>query len=199
MVQIEMVEERISGVGIADDPATESYDSEDSVDDDGANDSNDEEPSDDSCSETLEDDMEITAVFKGIEGHRNELVDEEVSEKAAEKGNGDATGSLESRIGEYCTFDLRNLIAVNSHQIASNSLYLSQKTRLEPRLTIPPDENQGCEVDEAFLLEKATEGCGQLLHVLWQLRTDRSDAGPTAALPAHDEIKIPRSLVSGFC
>ena len=28
MVQIEMVEERISGVGIADDPATESYDSE---------------------------------------------------------------------------------------------------------------------------------------------------------------------------
>lgn len=97
---------------------------------------------------------------------------------------------------EQCTFDLRNLVAVNSHQLDAASLYSSKKRKAQDDAITIPLTVGGMQVDEAQLLEKAQDGCAQLISALWQLPTEKSDAGPLVTLPSYFEIKIPRALVS---
>mmetsp|Transcript_15258 Transcript_15258/g.21259 ORF Transcript_15258/g.21259 Transcript_15258/m.21259 type:complete len:469 (+) Transcript_15258:94-1500(+) len=96
--------------------------------------------------------------------------------------------------GEGCTFDMKNLIAINSHQVSSASLYKKTKSKNEEEsLTIPPD-SLGVSINEDLLMEKANEGCTQLLSALWQLPMEKSDTGPVVTLPGYFEIATPRSL-----
>lgn len=50
--------------------------------------------------------------------------------------------------------------------------------------------------NEDHLLQKASEGCTQLLAGLWKLETERTDAGPRAILPSYYQTVTPRELVS---
>lgn len=97
--------------------------------------------------------------------------------------------------GEQCTFDLRNLVAVNSHQLNASSLHSSKRLAGESDITIPLEDSR-IQVDEEQLLEKARDGCAQLISAIWKLPTEKSDAGPLVTLPSYFEIKIPRALVS---
>ena len=144
----------------------------------------------------------MTAIFK-----RHSVPNDE-DDESADDSNEDSDGedsededvsplNPEMKGSEHCTFDLRNMLAVNSHQIAATSLYKSKKSSSSNELiTIPLDNGHGLNLDEDFLLSQATKGCTQLVHALWQLPTERSDAGPLVHLPTYDEIKLPRALVS---
>jgi hypothetical protein len=102
---------------------------------------------------------------------------------------------MASATGEQCTFDLYNLLALNTHQVDIAKLYSKpKKSSIDEDVTIPA-ENMPVTVDEAHLLEKATDGCMQLINALWQLPTERSDAGPLVVLPGYSESKLPRQLV----
>ena len=173
--------------------------------------SNVEDSSDDD-DDSEEEQEDVTAVFKGVvmqnddsEGDSNEYEDDksasssEDESKARQVSKATKNNNVDKG-AELCTFDLRNLVAMNSHQIASNSLVLSQKKKKSANsssgnLTIPSNDH-GNVVNEEFLLAKATEGCTQLVQALWQLPTEKSDAGPLVELPSYDEIRLPRSLVS---
>lgn len=173
--------------------------------------SNVEDSSDDD-DDSEEEQEDVTAVFKGVvmqnddsEGDSNEYEDDKSASSSEDESKArqvsKATKNKNVDKGsELCTFDLRNLVAMNSHQIASNSLVLSQKKKKSANsssgnLTIPSNDH-GNVVNEEFLLAKATEGCTQLVQALWQLPTEKSDAGPLVELPSYDEIRLPRSLVS---
>ena len=103
---------------------------------------------------------------------------------------------LPSATGEQCTFDLLNLLAVNSHQVEIVKLYAQKEETTEIEKVTIPGETMPVEVNEELLLEKATDACTQLIHALWQLPTERSDAGPLIVLPSFSETKLPRQLVS---
>eukprot|EP00522_Entomoneis_paludosa_P005012 CAMPEP_0172471646 /NCGR_PEP_ID=MMETSP1065-20121228/67924_1 /TAXON_ID=265537 /ORGANISM="Amphiprora paludosa, Strain CCMP125" /LENGTH=626 /DNA_ID=CAMNT_0013229753 /DNA_START=33 /DNA_END=1914 /DNA_ORIENTATION=- len=98
--------------------------------------------------------------------------------------------------GEPCTFDLRNLLALNAHQINTTKLYQkkrnSQSTRNDPTTIALPD--QFPVVNEDYLLEKALDGCGQLVGALWQLPKEKSDVGTMVQLPSFDASRVPRAL-----
>jgi len=151
--------------------------------DDAANDDDEEEESsDDSENEDEE---------------KEDSDDDDDAEENRVAANSIQINPIVSANGEQCTFDLRNLVAMNVHQVNSASLY-STKTKKKASnesLTIPPD-NLGVVVNEDYILEKATDGCTQLVGALWQLPTERSDVGPMVFLPTYDDIKIPRALVS---
>jgi Ribosome biogenesis regulatory protein (RRS1) len=98
---------------------------------------------------------------------------------------------------EPCTFDLRNLLAFNAHPIDTAALYAAPKNGsvdkqpTPERVTIP----SVIAVDEKHLYQKAEAGCQQLIAALWQLPTERSDAGPMVKLPSTDDSRVPRALV----
>lgn len=94
---------------------------------------------------------------------------------------------------ENCTLDLRNLLAMNSHQVNYRALYQKENSD-DGELTINTIGFQ--KASESHLLEKATEGCSQLLKGLWELETEKTDAGPLAVLPSYFVNKTPRELVS---
>ena len=96
--------------------------------------------------------------------------------------------------GEKCTLDLRNLLAINSHQVNSSALYKSRKSDNNP-CTIESKDFK-ISTNESHLLNLATDGCAQLITGLWQLETEKTDAGPLAILPTQFETKLPRELVS---
>ena len=106
--------------------------------------------------------------------------------------------SSSSAFGEPCTFDLRNLLALNSHQVDTQKLYstkaVAATTSSSKSITIPGPPHLDA-INEQYLLKSATDGCQQLLEALWQLPVERSDAGPLVALPSHEEVRIPRALV----
>jgi hypothetical protein len=133
----------------------------------------------------------------GSEEDEAESDDDEEEEEEQEEQE-QSRGRIESQLlacGEQCTFDLRNLVAVNSNQLNAGSLYSSKKSARESDITIPLEDNR-IQVDEEHLLEKARDGCAQLISAIWQLPTEQSDAGPLVTLPSYFEIKIPRVLVS---
>jgi hypothetical protein len=68
----------------------------------------------------------------------------------------------------------------------------------DENISIPLDNGYGFSVQENFLLSKATTGCTQLVHALFQLPTEMSDAGPLVQLPHYDEVVLPRALVSFY-
>ena len=169
---------------------------------DARNDNDSEEDDDSSDDDDVEEDEgDVTAVFKGVDlpGDDDDDDDDEDMD-SAEEADAPVKNWNKQTGDENCTFDLRNLLSVNTHPIAPKSLYSSKKKDKagNDRLTIPLDPGHGVDVDESFLLSKASEDCTQLIAGLWKLPTDRSDAGPMVHLPAHDEIKLPRALVSGL-
>ena len=97
---------------------------------------------------------------------------------------------------EPCTFDMHNLLAINSHQMDTSKMYIKKygKYNDEEDITIPPESLEFA-VNEKYLLEKAASGCTQLIAALWQLPIEASDLGPMVSLPIHDGSKIPRQLV----
>ena len=146
------------------------------------------------------DDEEESSDEDGEEGGEDEDSDSE--EEGDDDDDEDAPDSepvtikpLPSATGEQCTFDLLNLLALNSHQVEIVRLYAQKtKTTEDEKVTIP-GEAMPVEINEELLLEKATDGCTQLIHALWQLPTERSDAGPLIVLPGFSETKLPRQLV----
>lgn len=172
----------------------------------------DDEDEDDSSTHQHEDDQSTASSSDAEErgGEEENLSSdeddvEEESDDAEEENEDNQKGKVQVAVdpsitsGEGCTFDMKNLIAINSHQVSSASLYKKTKgnKKEEQNLTIPPD-NLGVSINEDLLMEKASEGCTQLLSALWQLPMEKSDAGPMVTLPGYFEIKTPRSLVSFF-
>jgi hypothetical protein len=179
--------------------ASDAEEVENEVDDDESNeasDQDDENEDADSDEESESDDEEdVTALFKGVNVPKGGGSDEG-SDDDSDDGDKPAQ-SKNVKNSEQCTFDLRNMIAVNSHQIKASSLYSSKKqSDAEQNITIPLDNGHGLDLDEDFLLDRASSSCTQLIHALWQLPSETSDAGPLVSLPGYDEIKIPRALVS---
>jgi len=148
---------------------------------------------------------------RGSEQGNDEESDSE-SEQGSDEDSGDGGGSdidsaddikhddekpkfkpLVSASGEQCTFDLKNLLAINSHQVETVKLYSTEKTGDE-EIVIPSLSTLISSVDEDHLLEKATDGCAQLINALWQLPTERSDVGTLVSLPSYSVTKLPRQL-----
>jgi hypothetical protein len=140
-----------------------------------------------------EDDEEDTD--EDDDGDENEEDGDEVSEEET----ADVPVQIKpmaSATGEQVTFDLRNLLAFNSHQVNTSALYKTKKSKkVEENITIPL-EGPANVVNEEHLLGKASDGCAQLVSALWQLPTERSDVGPLITLPTYYETRLPRTLVS---
>lgn len=100
--------------------------------------------------------------------------------------------SLKGDGEEPCSFDLRNLLATNSHTVDTATLYRPSLKDPDTSSTIPP----AMRMNEEFLLKKAQEGCHQLLQALWKLpQQESSDVGTLVTLPTYEESRLPRSLV----
>ena len=182
---------------------------EDSSDDSSSSDEDDEEESDE------EEDV-AAALFSGSSKQQNNDTydvdesnddeDEDHSEHAAAQAANQAAADIAanaSTAGPF-TFDLRNMLAISTDQLATSSLYKNTKQqaakkpgRDEADISIPLDPTRNAiQVNEDYLLQQATTGCTQLIRALWQLPTEQSDAGPLVTLPTYDEVRLPRALVS---
>jgi len=95
---------------------------------------------------------------------------------------------------EMCTFDVRNLLAMNSHQVDDVALHRKVKgvNVKDDDLTIGAGADR--KANEAYILTLANEGCSQLLASLWKLETERTDAGPIASLPSYYTVPTPREM-----
>jgi len=103
-------------------------------------------------------------------------------------------GQVRANGQEQCTLDLRNLLAINSHQVNYRALYKRKESKNSEDCNVTV-KNVGLQnTNEDLLLEKATEGCSQLLKGLWGLETEKTDAGPLAVLPSYFTNKTPREL-----
>lgn len=86
------------------------------------------------------------------------------------------TGTDDQHQTELCTFDLRNLTAINSHEVDASKVQ-----------------------SEDYLLEKASDATQQLIAELWELPLDRSDSTKgghvvCAMLPNEFKTDLPRTL-----
>ena len=130
-------------------------------------------------------------------------------ESVAEKADS-SSPIINSDNNEQCTFDLANLLAINTHQVNAAELYGKNAVNSIKEIhrewysmsepTISASDNAATSqllppVNESLLLAKAAEGTTQLLRELWKLQTEKTDVGPLAKLPSV-ETKLPRSLVS---
>lgn len=165
----------------------------------------DEESSDNEVVQQKESDEEMSEEDKseeessdddGDSDDDNDENDESEDDEEMEEGAGPVEiKPVASANGEQCTFDLYNLMAINSHQVDVSKLYSKKKKKqVDENITIGA-ETMTVTVNEDHLLEKATDGCMQLINSLWQLPTERSDAGPLVHLPGFSETKLPRQLV----
>lgn len=189
-------EEQSADEEVSDDNQDGSEDDEQEEEED--EESIEEEEDEDEESEEEEDDEEVDdvdALFRGsaADGDEEEDDDDDSSGDEARQHEKEAATAVVKAGPEQCNFDLRNMTAMNSHQISASSLY--SKERADDSPVCIPLEDEGLMVDEDYLLERASAGCSQLIAAIWQLPTESSDAGPLAALPAYDEIPIPRSMV----
>jgi regulator of ribosome biosynthesis len=181
----------------------------------GATASDDEEEGGDSEEEENEDEEDSSVEQGGTKGNKKEDEssssssdseeeddDDDKEEEEGEEENGEEKEDKVVAVlhppklaavgggSEECSFDLKNLVAVNSHPLQESELFRSKKKKDEKR-TI---DTASSSLNEDYLLEKATEGCAQLIEALWQLPTERSDAGPLMSLPTYDVLEIPRAL-----
>lgn len=173
--------------------AVTNADSDDESEEDKQERASDEEGSSEEDSEEEEEDN-VKALFKGSEEDEEEddSLDEE---EQAETDNISPNKNAVLTGPEHCTFDLRNMTAMNSHQIPTSSLYMKKKEG-GVSTCIPLEKGHGdLQINEDFLLQRASAGCSQLIAAIWQLPTETSDAGPLASLPGYDEIPIPRAMV----
>jgi hypothetical protein len=137
--------------------------------------------------------------------------DEDEAEEVKQPSRAEVAAFANQGSSEPCTFDLRNLLAMNGHQVDVKALYSTSKNnkKADERVTISTSSSSKTNTiskkatilpnlqlaNEEYLLEKATQGCNQLVRALWQLPIEPSDAGPMARLPLQDESRIPRALV----
>jgi hypothetical protein len=196
-------EEEVDYAAVADQFADLSdHDSVEEGDDDDDDDENDESASGDSGDSNDEnensgsdDDKEDSEDHDDSEEHDDSEGDEEDDD--GEEDNIARKITTNSFAGpEPCSFDMHNLLAINSHQMDTSKMYIKKagKYNDEEDITIPP-ESLELAVNEKYLLEKAASGCTQLIAALWQLPIESSDVGPMVSLPIHDGSKIPRQLV----
>jgi hypothetical protein len=178
--------------------APEEEEEEDENVQEGADDDDDGSSKEDSSDEEEEEEEEgndVSALFRGSAG----ADDDEDSDSDDEGAKETAVATLSTKTGpEHCNFDLRNMTAMNVHQVPASVLYQTKKRQGEDSISIPLDQGHKLQVNEDFLLERASAGCAQLVAAIWQLPTETSDAGPLATLPGYNEIPIPRSMV-GCC
>jgi hypothetical protein len=170
---------------------------------------NDDEGDSDDDEEDEEEEDVAAALFNSANAQDDD--DEEV-ESDNEGDEKDTTmvvmDTLTPQQVEPYTFDLRNMLAISTDQLLIGSLYDTKDTKKnkaannyksEEEIPLDPKYNRGnlsVQIDEEYLLSKATVGCTQLVRALWQLPTEQSDAGPLITLPTYDEIKLPRAMVS---
>ncbi|GKY95144.1 hypothetical protein MPSEU_000478100 [Mayamaea pseudoterrestris] len=176
-------QERQSDAESDDGQAGDSYDDDDAAQEEHDGSSNEEE--EDVGDEPVQDDIAESDEEFASSGE-DDVEDEGITEKAVSRSDVKST--------EPCTFDVRNLLAMNSHGVNEGKLYKSKSVKNDDRRFTIEAENFHMTVDEDYLLQKATDGCSQLLSVLWQLPVERSDAGPLGTLPKYDELPLPRSL-----
>jgi len=192
-------------------------------DDGSSSDEQDNDEADDassSSSENNEDEDEDALQADGYGDEDSDADGDGASDDGSEGGedddaSGDERGQKQIYTGdETCTLDLRNLTAINSHQVNTATLYKQQadtkkkgkkkkKKAAEDDLlaamgdkvgaTIPPIDLTTI-INEDQLLETAREGCQQILKGLWSLDSEKTDAGPMGVLPQQFEIKTPREL-----
>eukprot|EP00551_Chaetoceros_affinis_P004222 CAMPEP_0203662718 /NCGR_PEP_ID=MMETSP0090-20130426/589_1 /ASSEMBLY_ACC=CAM_ASM_001088 /TAXON_ID=426623 /ORGANISM="Chaetoceros affinis, Strain CCMP159" /LENGTH=512 /DNA_ID=CAMNT_0050525547 /DNA_START=34 /DNA_END=1572 /DNA_ORIENTATION=+ len=153
----------------------EEEDDDDNDDGDVGNDSGDDAEEEESTSaEEVEEEEEDEETGELLAVQRNE--DDDILEEGEER----------------CSLDLRNLLATNPHQVNQRLLYQKQQETTENPTTICVS---GAKIaNDEYLLQKASEGCSQLLAGLWKLETEKSDAGPMAILPKYCDIVTPREL-----
>jgi hypothetical protein len=171
---------------------------------DDGNEKDDDNTSDDDVTSNDELDEADVGVDDEVGDDDEDDSEEDEGSDSVEEGDDDddedaepvAIKPLTSATGEQCTFDLLNLLALNSHQVDIAKLYSQNAHAKDNEKVTIPGETMPFEVNDELLLEKATDGCTQLIHALWQLPTERSDAGPLVVLPAFSETKLPRQLVS---
>mmetsp|Transcript_418 Transcript_418/g.443 ORF Transcript_418/g.443 Transcript_418/m.443 type:complete len:477 (+) Transcript_418:133-1563(+) len=156
---------------LANDGSNSESDGDESMGDEDFNDENSIENESDDEEEEVSDD---------------ESMDEEETNDDTEEEDNIVEGE------EKCNLDLRNLLATNSHQVNQKKLY---KKDVEENITSTTICVNGIKTaNEEYLLQKASEGCAQLLSGLWKLETEKTDAGPMAELPTYVEIVTPREL-----
>ena len=159
--------------------------------DDGEEDDEEEEEDDD------EEEDNVNALFKGYVDDDEEQLDDDDASDGEGRNKPQTTTTLKGG-PEQCNFDLRNMTAMNSHQILPSALYTKAPRKEELSICIPLEDG-GLHVNEDFLLERSSAGCAQLIAAIWQLPTEMSDVGPLATLPGYDEIPIPRAMVRQKC
>lgn len=180
-----------------DDSSEEGNEDANSSENESDEDVEEEEEEDDDDDDDDDDDVE--ALFKGAsavndDGDENSESD---GDDEGEEAKRNEPPKVTAKSGpEQCNFDLKNLTAMNSHQIPVSSLYSKKKARGEESISIPLDQGHELQVNEEFLLDRASSGCAQLISAIWQLPVEASDAGPLVTLPGYDEITIPRAMVS---
>ncbi|KAL3912641.1 MAG: hypothetical protein SGILL_006803 [Bacillariaceae sp.] len=152
----------------------------------------------DSSDEEEEEEDVAAALFSGAGGNSRNQEDDVAEGESDQDDEADEAVTNPSSEGPF-TFDLRNLLAISTDQLATSSLYKNnsskQSREAEASISIPLDPSRNAvKVNEDFLLKQATTGCTQLVRSLWQLPTEQSDAGPLVSLPAYDEVQLPRAL-----
>ena len=154
---------------------------------------------DEGSSEEASEDEESDQDDESIEDSddESEEEDEEVMEEEEEDSAGVVEDDEDEEIPmggeEKCNVDLKNLLAFNTHQVNHRTLYKKFSVTNESTEIFV----DGMKIaNEDHLLQKASEGCTQLLAGLWKLETERTDAGPRAILPSYYETVTPRELVS---
>jgi len=143
------------------------------------------------------------------DGEDASMDDASNSDEESVEGKADSSSPIiTSDNNEQCTFDLANLLAINTHQVNAAELYGKNAVNSIKEIhrewysmsepTISAADNAATSqllppVNESLLLAKAAEGTTQLLRELWKLQTEKTDVGPLAKLPSV-ETKLPRSL-----
>ncbi len=170
---------------VEEDVQSESDDSEDNSDNDAS----------ESDSESEGDEDVAASLFNRQAEDEDESDDDSDGDDSMEDNNAPSS----SMQVEAYTFDLRNMLAINTDQLAIGTFYDTKKSKdaNENNIEIPLDPVRGKSlgVNEEYLLSKATDGCTKLIQSLWTLPTEMSDAGPLVTLPTYDEIRLPRAMV----
>ena len=168
------------------------------VEEDVQSDSDDSEASDSDSESDGEEDV-AASLFNRQAEDEDESDDDSDGDESMDDNN--APSSLMQ--AEAYTFDLRNMLAINTDQLAMGTFYDIKKSNHanESNIEIPLDPVRGKSlgVNEDYLLSKATDGCTKLIQSLWALPTEMSDAGPLVTLPTYDEIRLPRAMVRIQC
>jgi len=171
--------------------------SENGSDNDSDRNNDNDDDSDNSSSDGDDDDAQndATAMFK-----EEESDDDEEDGGDSDDGDGQHGASTPTNAAskEALTYDLRNLVSINTHQISNAALYDSKRSNNNSSSSdtdaIEIDTSPITNIDEEYIYNKATSDCTKLIEELWKLPIEQSDAGPMVTLPSYDEVALPRAL-----